>query len=103
MPGTIDRSAQSPRAVRVRIEGNVQGVGFRAWTQKFAAQLGLRGWVRNRRDHSVEALFCGPEAAVEEAVGRCRVGPRSAKVTNVAVCEARLEDAGTGFEILPGV
>ena len=71
-------SDEKRRAVTVRIEGNVQGVGFRNWTQRLAAQLGLGGWARNRRDGSVEALFCGPAAAIEEVIGRCRMGPRSA-------------------------
>ena len=90
------------RAVALRIEGNVQGVGFRKWTQRIAQQLGLAGWVRNRRDGSVEIVFRGAPAAVDEAVSRCRVGPRSAKVTAVSVDEAKPPDA-LGFSILPGL
>ena len=90
------------RAVNVRVEGNVQGVGFRNWAQRVAEQLKLAGWVRNRRDGSVEAVFCGASEAVDEAVGRCRAGPRSAKVTAVSVNETE-PPALSGFEILPGV
>ncbi len=92
---------QSARSVHIRIEGNVQGVGFRNWMQRMAGQLGLTGWARNRRDGSVEAVLTGPTAAVEEALQRCKMGPRSAKVTTVRV----LGDGApvvTGFEILPG-
>ena len=67
-------------SARVRVYGMVQGVWFRAWTAREAAALGLDGWVRNRIDGSVEALFQGPEAAVEEMILRCRVGPPAARV-----------------------
>ena len=94
--------ASATRSVQLRIEGRVQGVGFRNWTQRVAGQLGLTGWVRNRRDGSVEAVLSGPAAAVEEAIARCRMGPRSAKVTGVVLLaeEVPIED---GFEILPGL
>jgi acylphosphatase len=103
VPGVKETTASPQRAVTLRIEGNVQGVGFRAWTQKLAGQLNLRGWVRNRRDGSVEALFCGPAMAVNEAVARCRIGPRSAKVTGVTLSEPGPAVAGSSFDILPGV
>ena len=90
-------------AVIMRIEGNVQGVGFRNWMQRLAGQLALTGWVRNRRDGSVEAMVCGPRTSVDEAVARAKVGPRSAKVTAVAVAAAEPESAAQGFEVLPGV
>jgi len=102
VPKDETEPAGKRRVVNLRIEGNVQGVGFRNWTQKLAGQLGLSGWVRNRRDGSVEVLFCGPPAAVEEAIGRCRVGPRSAKVTGVTERNAEVP-AVAGFEILPGI
>jgi acylphosphatase len=88
------------RAVRVRIGGRVQGVGFRYWTQDAAGELGLSGWVRNRRDGSVEALFSGPRDPVAEMLERCREGPRAAHVTTVTV----LEEGGVapaGFGVLP--
>jgi acylphosphatase len=90
------------RSVSVTIEGKVQGVGFRNWTQRMAGQLNLSGWVRNRRDGSVEAVLSGPVDRVEEALQRCRMGPRSSKVTNVAVVED-VEPVHEGFEIRPGI
>ena len=92
--------AHNPVSVRVRIEGLVQGVGFRVWVERQAAELGLTGWVRNRRDGGVEASFTGPAAAIDEIVRRCAVGPRSAKVAMVKV----LDEAGpvnAGFEVRP--
>lgn len=71
------------RAARVRIEGKVQNVWYRAWTTEEATKRGLRGWVRNRNDGSVEALFIGPDAAVAGMITACRVGPPDARVTNV--------------------
>ena len=71
------------RSVQVRITGRVQGVGFRAWTERQANALGLSGWVRNRPDGSVEALFSGPEDAVETMLAACRQGPRLAAVDKV--------------------
>ena len=88
------------RSVRVRIEGRVQGVGFRYWTERVAAELGLAGWVRNTRDGSVEALFAGPADDVAQMLGRCRDGPRSAHVTAVTVVE-EAADAPLGFTVLP--
>ena len=52
------------RAVRVVVTGRVQGVGYRVWAARNAKALGLRGWVRNRRDGAVEALFAGEAAAL---------------------------------------
>ena len=73
----------SDKAIRVVIEGRVQGVWFRGWTVDEASRRGLRGWVRNRRDGSVEALFAGDEGKVDEMVALCRQGPPAAVVTNV--------------------
>ena len=72
-------------SVHVMIEGRVQGVGFRDFTQRAAIELGLAGFVRNRRDGAVEAQFCGPPAAVAEMLRRCRAGPRGARVAAVRV------------------
>ena len=65
---------------RVVISGRVQGVGYRAWTEYTAIELGLEGWVRNRRDGTVEALFAGPHEAVEAMLEACRQGPPGARV-----------------------
>ena len=73
------------KAVLVRIEGRVQGVWYRGWTMQEAIGRRLAGWVRNRRDGSVEALFAGPKPAVDEMIEACWHGPPSAKVTKVAV------------------
>lgn len=71
-------------AVRLVISGHVQGVWFRAWTVNVARDLCLDGWVRNRADGSVEAVFCGPAAQVERMVGNCAKGPPGASVENVS-------------------
>ena len=73
---------------RLVVTGRVQGVWFRGWTVDQAVALGLDGWVRNRRDGSVEILVSGPDAAVEALIGRCRQGPPAARVDAVAVIEA---------------
>jgi len=87
-------------ALRVRIRGLVQGVGYRAWAGDEAMQLGLRGWVRNRRDRSVEALFIGPRAAVAAMIERCRRGPMLARVDAIAQEDAA-DDGEPGFRQLP--
>jgi acylphosphatase len=70
-------------SVRVMIEGRVQGVWFRGWTVEQAKRRGLDGWVRNRRDGSVEALFSGAAEAVLAMVQACRRGPPFAHVVTV--------------------
>lgn len=62
-------------ARRIFVTGRVHGVGFRDWLVAEARRLGADGWVRNRRDGSVEALIDGEEAAVEELLRACRRGP----------------------------
>jgi acylphosphatase len=69
----------------VMVRGRVQGVGFRMWVEDTAQ--GLQGWVRNRRDGAVEAVFAGPKHAVEAMVAACRNGPPSARVETVEVTE----------------
>ena len=91
---------------RVTIRGRVQGVGYRAWVEHQAVRLGLDGWVRNRRDGSVEALFAGPEDVVAEMIARCRRGPSAAHVDAVAAEQAQpdelnLRRSGKGFSVLP--
>ncbi len=77
------------KAVRARIYGKVQGVWYRGWTEGEAKKLGLIGWVRNREDGTVEALFVGPEAAVEAMLARCQDGPPAAAVERVETEPAR--------------
>ena len=74
-------------ARHVVIHGRVQGVGFRMFVEDTAERLGLAGWVRNRRDGTVEAVFAGAEALVTEAIEACRRGPRSAHVTKIDVTD----------------
>ena len=68
-------------ARRVRIEGVVQGVGYRAWMVRTANRMGVAGWVRNRGDGTVEAWVDGEVGAVEELLRACRRGPSGASVT----------------------
>jgi acylphosphatase len=67
----------------LRIRGRVQGVGFRMFVEDAAALHGVAGWVRNRRDGSVEAIFAGAPEAVRAAVEACRRGPRGGWVEAV--------------------
>lgn len=76
----------------VLIRGRVQGVGFRAWAEVTALERGLRGWVRNRRDGAVAALFSGPEAAVLAMIDDCRAGPPGARVDFVDQREAAADE-----------
>lgn len=94
--------SQPITTVRVSITGRVQGVAYRAWTVREASSLSLSGWVRNRRDGSVEALFSGPETAVRAMIERCHRGPWAARVSTV---RERFESPPTeaGFYQLPTV
>jgi acylphosphatase len=67
----------------VVVRGRVQGVGFRAWTEHMALRHGVAGWVRNRRDGSVEAVFSGAADAVAAMVAACRQGPGGGAVNGV--------------------
>ena len=89
--------------MQVCIAGKVQMVGFRMWTQKHAQTLGLRGWVRNCYDGTVEALFFGERLVVEEMVQACYQGPQGALVTSIeksfTICDQNIK----GFSILQTV
>lgn len=93
------------RVVRVMVRGRVQGVGFRAFVEDAANLRALSGWVRNRRDGSVEALAAGPAAEVEAFLIAVRLGPRAARVDAADVENADdLElGSGSGFGVLPTV
>jgi acylphosphatase len=86
--------------LQVTIRGRVQGVGYRAWALQIASRLGLRGWVRNRADGSVEALVTGGEAAVDRMIEACREGPFGARVADIAVSDAA-DDGSVGFTPKP--
>lgn len=93
---------------RVTIRGRVQGVGYRAWVEHRAATNGLEGWVRNRTDGSVEALFSGPQDIVADIVASCRRGPSSARVAAVveepaSVDALGLRYPGERFSVLPTI
>ena len=85
-------------ARRVRVTGRVQGVFFRAWTQQQARELGVKGWVRNAEDGSVEAHLEGDEAAIKALIDKLHEGPPSAEVEDVEVDEAEAEGL-SGFEV----
>ena len=91
----------SNRILHVIIRGRVQGVGYRAWTHHQAQLHGLNGWVRNRRDGSVEAVFSGPGDLVDVMLKACRQGPRGAVVEAIEEVTSAPEHAlrADGFEV----
>ena len=103
-----ERSDERPQVRRIVVRGRVQGVGYRAWTEDTAILNGLDGWVRNRRDGSVEAVFAGPAAAVEAMIQACRRGPDSARVEAVEQHDAGPDEVAMrrgadGFSVLPTI
>jgi acylphosphatase len=93
---------------QVTVTGRVQGVGYRAWVEHRARAHALEGWVRNRRDGSVEALLAGPAEVVADVIARCRRGPSTARVDDVREepgnSEAlKLRRPGERFSVLPTV
>jgi acylphosphatase len=88
------------KTVRLTVAGCVQGVGYRAWATRLAIELGLRGWVRNRSDGSVEILATGDAAAVAALVEAARRGPRAARVSAVEVRDDQ-DDGSIGFSARP--
>ena len=89
----------------VVIRGRVQAVGYRAWTDIMARRHGLQGWVRNRRDGSVEAVFAGARDAVEAMVADCRSGPPGARVDAIDGRQGSADELamrnGEEFAVLP--
>ena len=83
-------------AKHLRITGRVQGVGYRQWICAEAERLGVSGWVRNRRDGSVEAVVDGPDEAMELLMERARRGPPAARVSGVDIEDT--EGTFSGFE-----
>lgn len=79
---------------RLNITGRVQGVGFRFYMERKARELGVTGWVRNRRDGAVEAVVQGTTGAVESMIAWARRGPPSAVVAEVRVGDASGDYAG---------
>jgi acylphosphatase len=93
--------ATGDTTLRLLIRGRVQGVGFRYAFADEARSRKLRGWVRNRRDGSVEAIVAGPAADVDAIVAWSRRGPAAAQVT--AIETAAMEGDFTSFEVAPTV
>jgi len=81
------------------VSGDVQGVGFRGGAARTATRLGLRGWVKNNNDGTVESIVQGPKEACEEYIDWCKKGSVSSRVHAVHV-EKTEEDMCEGFEIL---
>lgn len=90
-------NGQDRKAVRAVIKGRVQGVWYRAWTVETAGRFGLSGWVRNRSDGTVEALFAGAAHAVDRMLEACREGPPAAVVHDILV-EPHDDPGPGGFE-----
>jgi len=87
------------KRVRAKVTGRVQGVWFRASTQQKAAELGVRGYVRNMPDGSVEFVAVGPPEKVDELVEWARVGPPMARVERVELKEYEGPEDFDGFRI----
>ena len=92
----------------VTVRGRVQGVGYRYFVECEAQSRDLEGWVRNRRDGSVEAVFSGPADAITAMIAACRRGPSSARVDAVQDEAANpdmlnLREAGDRFSVLPTI
>ena len=81
---------------KIRVHGRVQGVWFRDWTNREAKTLGIDGWVRNRRDGTVEVLAAGEADAVDGMIERLREGPPNARVDRLEI-EASDEKVAPGF------
>lgn len=87
------------RTVVATVTGRVQGVGYRYAVLRMAEEFGLRGWVRNRPDGSVEAWAQGNEAVLQEFVAFLRRGPRSARVDSVEIRSVEPDIDLTGFSV----
>ena len=88
------------RTVRVRIEGRVQGVGFRAFVEREALGRGLDGWVRNRCDGGVEALISGPCTSIDAMLDVLRRGPPAARVDMLKATDDG-DVPASGFSVAP--
>lgn len=86
--------------VHISIKGLVQGVAYRAWLRATAQDIGVTGWVRNRRDGSVEAVLQGSPQNVADVLRRCERGPPAARVEGVEVLEIK-DDVYDRFQVRP--
>ena len=87
------------RAVRVTVRGGVQGVGFRWFTRDTASAHGVSGWVRNRRDGTVEAHLQGADASIDAVLVLLRQGPPYGRVDELSTSDAPPGPSLSGFEI----
>ena len=99
-PDHFRETPRMQRAVHLTVTGRVQGVGYRAFVEDEATARGLAGWVRNRRDGSVEAVVSGDTEAVDRMVAACRKGPYAAGVAEVRVTDY-VGPPLTRFTVLP--
>jgi acylphosphatase len=98
MPDTYTSQKPLRRSVFLHVEGRVQGVGFRAFVELRARGYGLDGWVRNRRDGGVEAVFAGPPDVVQMMIDDCHRGPSFARVMFVRVRD-EIDGVDAGFSV----
>lgn len=91
MDDTLEKT--TTKTVQIVIEGRVQGVGFRAWVASTARKRGLDGFVRNRKDGTVEAYFSGANDVVDEMIEDCWDGPLVSRVTAITVRESQQQMA----------
>ena len=85
-------TAAARKAVHVIVRGRVQGVGFRAFVEQQALSRDIEGWVRNRRDGTVEAVFSGETPSVEAMIAACKSGPRGSRVDDIEQRDAVEDD-----------
>jgi acylphosphatase len=88
------------KQVRAIVFGRVQGVWYRGWTVDEAVARGLDGWVRNRRDGTVEAVFSGPAEAVDAMIAACAEGPPAAQVDAIETFD-HTDPVESGFRQVP--
>ena len=104
---TLAGGAHLDKSLKVRalvyIAGRVQGVFFRSATQDEAAKQGVTGWIKNRPDGRVEAVFEGENNKVERLVEFCRHGPYGARVTKIEILWEAYEGEFQDFRILPDI
>lgn len=84
---------------KLLLDGRVQGVSFRYYTQRRAAELGLTGFVRNLSDGRVEAVFEGDKASIEAMLTWCQTGSPSARVDSIAVRYEEADGRFSGFNV----
>jgi len=87
--------------VQIRVNGHVQGVGFRYYAAHVAKDLGVKGTVRNTVDAAVEAVGEGPRPTLDEFVDALKRGPHAAEVTGVETAWSDAEGGFDGFEVVP--